>query len=59
MKALMTIIPMVSVAVMIIWGMFANDWGRSWIAVFIGGILMVCVGAYDNAKKEKDKKDEK
>ena len=38
-KKLSTIIPMLSVAVMIAWGVLGNDWGRSWIAVAIGGIL--------------------
>ncbi|MBR5110273.1 MAG: hypothetical protein IK099_08760 [Clostridia bacterium] len=38
-KKLSMIIPMVSVAVMIAWGVLGNDWGRSWIAVAIGGIL--------------------
>lgn len=39
-KKLNTIIPIVSVAVMIIWGTLANDWSKSWLAVFVGGILM-------------------
>lgn len=38
-KKLSAIIPMLSVAVMIAWGVLGNDWGRSWIAVAIGGIL--------------------
>ena len=38
-KKLSVIIPMASVAVMILWGVLGNDWGRSWIAVAVGGIL--------------------
>ena len=39
-KKLNVIIPIVSVGVMIVWGTLANDYSHSWLAVFIGGILM-------------------
>lgn len=39
-KKLNVIIPIASVAVMIIWSTLANDWSKSWLAVFVGGILM-------------------
>lgn len=40
MKKLIPVISIVSVAVMIVWGLLANDWSKSWIAVFIGGIII-------------------
>lgn len=39
-KILNVVIPMVSVGVMVVWGTLAKDWSNSWLAVFIGGILM-------------------
>ena len=38
-KKLCSIIPILSVGVMIVWGFLANDWSKSWIAVVVGGIL--------------------
>ncbi|MBK6090249.1 hypothetical protein [Ruminococcus difficilis] len=50
------IIAIISVAVMVIWGMLGDAWGISWIAVFIGGCLMailsiVIAGLKKNGKK--------
>ena len=42
-KTLNTIIPIVSVGVMVVWGTIAKSYEHSWLAVFIGGILMVVV----------------
>lgn len=39
-KKLNVIIPIASVAVMVIWGTLANDWSKSWLAVFVGGVVM-------------------
>lgn len=39
-KKLNVIIPIASVGVMIVWGTLANDYSHSWLAVFVGGILM-------------------
>ena len=39
-KTLNTIIPIVSVGVMIVWGTIAKSYEHSWLAVFVGGILM-------------------
>jgi MFS superfamily sulfate permease-like transporter len=39
-KKLNVIIPIVSVGIMIVWGTLAKDWSKSWLAVFVGGILM-------------------
>lgn len=51
-KTLNTVIPMVSVAVMVVWGTVAKDWSNSWLAVFIGGILMAIINVI---AKNKDK----
>ncbi len=39
-KKLNVIIPIVSVGVMIVWSTVTNDWSKSWLAVFVGGIIM-------------------
>ena len=49
-KALNTIIPVASVAVMVVWGTVANDWSKSWLAVFIGGILMTIINVLGKSK---------
>lgn len=54
-KKLNVIIPIVSVGVMIVWGTVANDWSKSWLAVFVGGIIMTILNVLGN--KDKDKKD--
>ena len=51
-KTLNTIIPIVSVGVMVVWGTIAKSYEHSWLAVFVGGILMVVVNAIF---KNKDK----
>ena len=53
-KKLNVIIPIVSVAVMIVWSTVTNDWSKSWLAVFVGGILMVVVNVL--GKKDNDDK---
>ena len=40
-KTIIKIIPLVGVLVMLLWGFLGNAWNISWIAVVIGGILMV------------------
>lgn len=51
-KLLNIIIPMVSVGVMIVWGTIAKDWSKSWLAVFVGGILMAILNVIDRNKKQ-------
>ncbi|SDB26179.1 hypothetical protein [Butyrivibrio sp. INlla16] len=34
-----SIISMVSVLIMFLWGFFGNSWNISWIAAMIGGVL--------------------
>jgi len=53
-KKLNTIIPIISVAVMIIWGTLAKDYSHSWLAVFVGGIIMVVINVL--GKKNDDNK---
>ena len=58
-KKLIPIIAVVSVAVMVIWGTLANDWNKSWLAVFVGGIAMFVVNILNKDKIEKEDKKEK
>jgi uncharacterized BrkB/YihY/UPF0761 family membrane protein len=52
-KKLTTIIPILSVCVMLVWGLIANDWSKCWIAVVIGGVLTaICRAMAGNDKKE-------
>jgi len=43
-KKLCSIIPILSVGVMVVWGLLANDWSKSWIPVVIGGVLTAICG---------------
>lgn len=51
-KILNTVIPIASVAVMVVWGTIAKDWSKSWLAVFVGGILMAILNVIGNNKKQ-------
>ncbi len=51
-KKLATVIPMLSVAVMIAWGVLGNAWDKSWIAVAIGGILAAVVRVMAGGKSD-------
>jgi len=39
-KKLIPAISIISVGIMVVWGTLANDWSKSWIAVFAGGIAI-------------------
>ena len=54
-KKLNTIIPIVSGGIMVVWGFLANDWSKSWLAVFVGGIIMTIINVMGH--KDKDDKD--
>ena len=51
-KKLIPIISIISVAVMVVWGFLANDWSKSWLAVFIGGIAITVISILGNKKSE-------
>ena len=42
-KKLIPVISILSVGVMVVWGLLANDWSKSWIAVFVGGMKLTAV----------------
>ena len=50
-KKLIPIVCMLSVGVMVVWGLLAKDWSKSWIAVFIGGIIVVILSVLSKQKK--------
>ena len=56
-KKLNKIIPIVSVAVMVIWGTLAKDWSKSWLAVFAGGIIIAAISIFNKDKGGKDKEE--
>jgi ABC-type transport system involved in cytochrome bd biosynthesis fused ATPase/permease subunit len=49
-RTLNLIIPIVSVAVMVIWGTLAKSYEHSWLAVFVGGILMAIINVVGRNK---------
>ena len=49
-RTLNLIIPIVSVAVMVIWGTLAKSYEHSWLAVFVGGILMAILNVVGRNK---------
>ena len=52
MKKIAPIISIVSVVIMLLWGMLGNGWSKSWIAVFIGGALIAILNIVNKDKKE-------
>ncbi len=52
-KKIIPIICMLSVGVMVVWGLLANDWSKSWIAVVIGGIIVACLSVWNGMSKNK------
>ena len=52
-KTLNTIIPIVSVGVMVVWGTLAKSYDKSWLAVFAGGILMAVINVIGKNKGDK------
>ena len=46
------IVPIIGVIVMFLWGVLGNDWGHSWIAVVIGGLLAGIFRVMANKKDE-------
>lgn len=50
-KKLIPAISILSVGVMVVWGMLASDWSKSWLAVFIGGIAIAVLSVVNKDKK--------
>lgn len=50
-KKLIPVISIVSVGVMVVWGLLANDWSKSWLAVFAGGIAIAVLSVVNKDKK--------
>ncbi len=51
-KKLIPIISIVSVAVMVFWGMLVPDgWSKSWLAVFAGGIIITILSILNKEQK--------
>ena len=50
-KKLIPAIAMISAGVMVVWGLLANDWSKSWLAVFAGGIAIAVLSAVNKDKK--------
>lgn len=46
----------VGVAVQVLWGVLGNAWGISWIASFVG-VMMMCIMNVIARNAEKDNKD--
>ena len=55
-KTIINIIPFIGLLVMVLWGFLGNAWSISWIAVAIGGILMLILSII-NKGFEKNKKE--
>lgn len=50
-KKLIPVISIVSVGVMVVWGLLAKDWSKSWLAVFVGGIAIAVLSVVNKDKK--------
>ena len=53
-KKLIPVISIVSVAVMILWGMLGNAWDKSWLAVFVGGIAITVISILNKGNMDKE-----
>ena len=55
MKKLAPIISILSVLVMILWGVLVpNGWSKSWLAVFVGGAIIAVLNIIYKGDDEKD-----
>ena len=52
-KVLIPIVAMVSVLAMFIWSYVAHSWQYSWLAVFVGGIIIVALSMIAKNRGEK------
>ncbi len=56
-NTLCTIISMVSVLVMFIWGYLADSFDHCWLAVMAGGIIVISIRMIRKDKEEKAKEE--
>ena len=52
-KYLIPIIAIISVGIMVVWGILAKSFQYSWLAVFIGGIAIAVVSIINKSKNDK------
>lgn len=52
-KYLIPIIAIISVGIMVVWGILAKSFQYSWLAVFIGGIAITVVSIINKSKNDK------
>ena len=57
-KMLPPIINAIGLIVMILWGTLGNDWGHSWIAVCVSGILSGLIYSLSKQQDQNNKNDE-
>ena len=56
-NTLSTIISMVSLLVMFIWGYIEGNFDHSWLAIMVGGIIIVSIRMIRKDKEEKERKE--
>lgn len=54
MKKIPTILSMLGVLVMILWGVLGDAWDKSWIAACVGGVLSGCCYILFGKDKKKE-----
>lgn len=52
-KYLIPIIAIISVGIMVVWGILAKSFQYSWLAVFAGGIVIAVVSIINKSKNDK------
>ena len=56
-NTLSTIISMVSMLVMFIWGYIEGNFNHSWLAIMVGGIIIVSIRMVRKDKEAKEKEE--
>lgn len=52
-KYLIPVIAIISIGIMVVWGILANSYQHSWLAAFAGGIAIVVVSIINKSKNDK------
>ena len=52
-KTIIPIVSILSVAVMVLWGFLGNGWNYSWLAVFVGGVVIAILSIIDKNNNQK------